>query len=91
MRENPKLKWTSGKKVLVEVSKFRVFAQLYVSRGKNAADIDESLPRLEALSRPESSFDRSLQENAVNSAPGVLCSLCGQVAELSLRRRAVDI
>ena len=32
-------------KILVEVSKSRVFAQLYVSRGKNTADIDESLPK----------------------------------------------
>ncbi len=33
------------KKVLVGVSNFRVFAQLYMARGNNAVDMDETLPK----------------------------------------------
>jgi hypothetical protein len=65
-----------------------------MSRAKNAADIDKTLLKRAITGnarRPESSFDRRRQENAVNPALGVLCSLCGRVTELSLRRRAVDI
>ena len=50
-------------------------------------DIDGPLPSELFEARPparNARLKRRLQENAVNPAPGVLCSLCGQVAELSL-------
>ena len=88
MREESEAQMNIRGKVLVEVPKFRVFAQLYISRGKNAAGIDEILPKptvKSTLVDQKARLKDIFRKNAVNPAPGVLCSLCGQVAKLSLR------